>query len=1071
MCSAWRGQDSRPGGRWVNSDELDYINKKNKDNKNKGLEDGEENLHQMLDNHHKFIRAKARMFPGWGTCHSTSWISRPELSSTYSPTDSMSASSTLYGSEGFRKRFQTREYDHYEDQTEYEIDPITNRKVPKKSSQPSNENTTPADMPVKTFKGYRSQFKDFEPPQPHPRGSEPQPKANATQRPSSERHDGSSHASDARPFQTQSTEADPLAKYDEKIGFNSGRQYDPAVMDIDYSCPVQKGLKDFDEKLSSTAPDNAEGFPPKHVNGQDGLDAYDKKASYQGRQVFASTHDEVEQTDPVQEAIKDYQSSKEVRSSRVIYPEKIDEDKVLTAKRQYEQTAYRKAYMRDQQADRLLKSIRNYEEIMAAERAKGHVIGASGHEHLHPLLRAIREYEASIADKRTDPLEGVARDQTDPLLRAIREYKKLVSHVQTTDQGDARHVVQEAVDPLLNAINEYETFVGRSDRFGRRSTNDSDEDCLKAYDAKVNFYQKPYETAKANLTEGESDSKNTYIQPDFPNPALRWLINRGSIEVSDAVRANETTTPKSWAHLPRKIRELFAKQAESDSDALDGVKNDAAISANDVRAASGMSEMTSAETEEEKVVRRRALEHDFETTQMLESDAKLSAERLRQRELDVKSESDRLRNDAAHIGGIVDTKLGELERESLSEKKPKKMTGNFVRDFPEEFEATWTTANSTSGGLMRKGMSEQEVEADVQGNEQAYIDGMGSKEGFSQQADVDRIQPSLDRAVSRNVELKATGKEFRDTKVDSAQQGEGDLSASVSAYATSAQEEPLKTSGPTIIRPSQKDKNAQREKDRDLIREVRSIYEDTYGTINCKHRQRPSDETAVTGEDSTALGEAKETPQPTVYKILAYDPTMQSISTAETTSIVSDASGPLTPAEVLLRLSNPAKFFPHFQPLQSQGYEIVSGSGDVLVFRKVRDGSPPGLEKSSTSAVMDDKSSLQHRKNIVNPIDGMTRGPIAATGDFASPTGFVNHDIPRGSEPPFKSNIDVRREEPVFSGKRNWEDGDGSGRKKRGLGKTVLIGAGWLGACSYAIGVVADYFKTGGADGLGPKGF
>jgi len=195
-----------------------------------------------------------------------------------------------------------------------------------------------------------------------------------------------------------------------------------------------------------------------------------------------------------------------------------------------------------------------------------------------------------------------------------------------------------------------------------------------------------------------------------------------------------------------------------------------------------------------------------------------------------------------------------------------------------------------------------------------------------------------------------------------------------------------------------------------------------------------------------------------MYKILAYDPTMQSISTADTTSIVNDASSPLTPAEVLLRLSNPAKFFPHFGPLQSQGYEIVSGSGDVLVFRKVRSGPPLS---QGTSAEVQSKG--------VNPIDGM-RSPVAATGNFASPTGFVNHDNPFASDPPFKSNIDVRREEPVFSGKKNWTD-DSTGKPKKGRAKKVMIGAAWLAACSYAVGVVAEFFKTGGVDGKGPVGF
>ncbi|KAJ4287840.1 hypothetical protein N0V88_007550 [Collariella sp. IMI 366227] len=66
-------------------------------------------------------------------------------------------------------------------------------------------------------------------------------------------------------------------------------------------------------------------------------------------------------------------------------------------------------------------------------------------------------------------------------------------------------------------------------------------------------------------------------------------------------------------------------------------------------------------------------------------------------------------------------------------------------------------------------------------------------------------------------------------------------------------------------------------------------------------------------------------PTPSLYKILVWDPTMQTIETAETTSVVPDATSPLTPAEVLLRISNPAKFFPHFAPLQAKGFEIVAG--------------------------------------------------------------------------------------------------------------------------------------------------
>jgi hypothetical protein len=50
--------------------------------------------------------------------------------------------------------------------------------------------------------------------------------------------------------------------------------------------------------------------------------------------------------------------------------------------------------------------------------------------------------------------------------------------------------------------------------------------------------------------------------------------------------------------------------------------------------------------------------------------------------------------------------------------------------------------------------------------------------------------------------------------------------------------------------------------------------------------------------------------------------------------------------------------------------------------------------------------------------------------------------------------------------------GERGGREKRaGLPKRMAIGAAWVAGVSYALGVMGEYFKTGGADGLGPRGF
>lgn len=226
------------------------------------------------------------------------------------------------------------------------------------------------------------------------------------------------------------------------------------------------------------------------------------------------------------------------------------------------------------------------------------------------------------------------------------------------------------------------------------------------------------------------------------------------------------------------------------------------------------------------------------------------------------------------------------------------------------------------------------------------------------------------------------------------------------------------------------------------------------------HRDPEVDGLPISSYGSGSDAEPDQAAKPTVYKILAYDPTMQKINTAETTSVVPDQATPLTPAEVLLRLSNPTKFFPHFAPLQAEGFEIVAGGGDVLVFRQVRPGKAPHTKTSPP----------------VNPIDMMGKpAALPNAAAFVSPTGFVNYDMPQVEEEtqttPFRSNIDVRREEPVFSGPKTPTAEELRNRKKKSVGRRVLIGGAWVAGISYAIGVVSEYFLTGGVDGRGPTGF
>ncbi|RDW91945.1 hypothetical protein BP5796_01339 [Coleophoma crateriformis] len=548
--------------------------------------------------------------------------------------------------------------------------------------------------------------------------------------------------------------------------------------------------------------------------------------------------------------------------------------------------------------------------------------------------------------------------------------------------------------------------------------------------------------------------------------------------------------------------------------------------------------------------------------------ANIEAEQNARSLQDLMIENSELQNHAAHLQGKVDNKIAEIESETPAfVPSGKRMTGYYARDFPEEFQETWTTKDSEHAFQNRQIDSAEPTQHKITGERNDFILGRAPKEAFARDSRTPRLETSLDRSAPSSIvvpELDPVEKAKNDAVLRKLQEendpyskepmgletaykkecavygishlplyvnsfpkeqaAEKDPTASVqtpkaeteevdeNGYTTkpmglevsyskeceregktpgeftcSTYTDPVSspetlsareresitasTCGLTensdvnstqeIFRQQARDiraeKAAKKEDLKKLVRDIRDIYESTYGTIDSKHRQISGTEKSASSVISLKPPETQE--EPSLYKILAYDPTMQTINTAEATSIVSDTAAPLTPAEVLLRLSNPSKFFPHFGPLQAQGYEIVSGSGDVLVFRKVRAAAPEDSQIGTT------------RKKVVNPIDGTESRPIVATGNFASPTGFVNHDMP--VDPSFKSNIDVRREEPVFSGtKSTWSAAaDSKKRKSKGHAKRLLLGAFWVGACSYAVGVVSEFFRTGGIDGRGPVGF
>lgn len=252
---------------------------------------------------------------------------------------------------------------------------------------------------------------------------------------------------------------------------------------------------------------------------------------------------------------------------------------------------------------------------------------------------------------------------------------------------------------------------------------------------------------------------------------------------------------------------------------------------------------------------------------------------------------------------------------------------------------------------------------------------------------------------------------------------------------------------------------------------------------------------------------------PTTYRVLAYDLSTRQVTTAETTSS-QYAKESVHPADVLPCLNNPAKFLPHFATMRRDGYEIVSGGGDVLVFKKTRHP-----EVATDAAVDDEKSATTTAtaaaKSSASPQTyGSTSDGAAKEGDSNKPSPNFTDTTPKtktenenDSSSPNQPPRLVRRQETVFTGgPPNWspyispsssspplsssasefpnpgipEDSShpnstdskegGSSRTPNVLSRVLFTGAATAATC-YAVGVVGEYFRTGGEDGRGFDAF
>ncbi|KAJ5929604.1 hypothetical protein N7454_006554 [Penicillium verhagenii] len=177
-----------------------------------------------------------------------------------------------------------------------------------------------------------------------------------------------------------------------------------------------------------------------------------------------------------------------------------------------------------------------------------------------------------------------------------------------------------------------------------------------------------------------------------------------------------------------------------------------------------------------------------------------------------------------------------------------------------------------------------------------------------------------------------------------------------------------------------------------------------------------------------------------IYRILIYDTSLSQVTTAESDLFFGvKESTPL--AEVLSRLQNPAKFVPYFEEMQHDGYEIATGGGNILVFRKVDD---------------------------LTPSNAIDQGP-----PHTDISKSLRHDSYQTETPSSSSKPTITNQPPPASGSNGVKESTSfhsESTASKVFRRTIFTGTATA-ASFYAIGVVVEYFRTGGQDGYGIDGF
>lgn len=228
----------------------------------------------------------------------------------------------------------------------------------------------------------------------------------------------------------------------------------------------------------------------------------------------------------------------------------------------------------------------------------------------------------------------------------------------------------------------------------------------------------------------------------------------------------------------------------------------------------------------------------------------------------------------------------------------------------------------------------------------------------------------------------------------------------------------------------------------------------------------PATDTFESPGSSLESGQSNQSDSPALYRILAYDSSTLQITRADTSSSKQASDETQHPTEVLSRLNNVAKFLPYFAEMHNDGYEVVSGGGDILMFKKVREAvqrPDEALPTVGTDPKTPDTARDSGYAAAVNSVENDAQGQTPQPTRTARWQPTIQADgYPAWPQypPPLHYEPEPVRDEPP--------------KERPGFRQVVrrMLLAGVITAAScYAFGVVSEYFRTGGQDGRGIDGF